>query len=303
MGIVVVGTVAYDSIETPFGEVEEVLGGSALYFTVSASFFAPVKLVAVVGQDFELGKIEFLKDRKVDLEGLQVAEGKTFRWKGYYDYNLNEAHTLETQLNVLEQFDPVLPPSYRKEDFLFLANIDPDLQLKVLDQIEAPRFVAADTMNFWIESKPEKVWEVFSRVNAITINEGEIRQITGEYNLVRASRKILDIRPDYVIIKRGEYGVLLFEKTGDIFFAPAYPLEEVFDPTGAGDTFAGGLMGFLASGNNADIKQEIRRAVLYGSVLASYNVEKFSFNRLLEISRQDIENRFEEFLSFCKLEK
>ncbi len=301
MSIVVVGTVAYDSIETPFGKVEEILGGSALYFTVSASFFAPVKLVAIVGKDFEFSKIAFLKDRQVDLEGLNISEGKTFRWKGYYDYNLNEAHTIETQLNVLESFNPELPEDYKKEKYLFLANIDPDLQLKVLNQMESPHFIAADTMNFWIASKKEKVFEVFSRVDAVTINEGEIRELTEEYNTVKAARKILNLGPQYVIIKRGEYGVLVFEKSGDIFFAPAYPLEVVFDPTGAGDTFAGGMMGYLASKKDSGL--EIRRAVVYGSVLASFNVEKFSFNKLLEISTQEVEDRFREFLSFCRVEK
>ena len=301
MGIVVVGTVAYDSIETPFGKVEDVLGGSALYFTVAASFFSPVKLVAIVGNDFELGRIEFLKDRKVDLDGLNVVEGRTFRWKGFYDYNLNEAHTLETQLNVLTQFDPILPENYQNEDFLFLANIDPDLQLKVLSQMKSRPFAAADTMNYWIASKKEKVLEVFSRVDAVTINESEIRQLTEEYSLVKAARKILELGASYVIIKRGEYGVLLFEKSGEIFFAPAFLLEEVFDPTGAGDTFAGGVMGYLSQ--KGEIEKNIRKAIVYGSVLASFNVEKFSFNKLLEISLQDIEDRYKEFLKFCLLEK
>ncbi len=300
MGIVVVGTVAYDSIETPFGKVEETLGGSALYFTVAASFFTRVGIVAVIGEDFDLGKISFLKDRNVSFDGLYVEKGKTFRWKGYYSYNLNEAHTLDTQLNVLENFDPILPEEFTRKDLLFLANIDPELQLKVLDQMKNVKFSAADTMNFWIDSKKEKVMEVFSRVNAVTINEGEIRELTEEYNLVKAARKILDIGPEHVIIKRGEYGVLVFEKSGEVFFVPAYPLEKVFDPTGAGDTFAGGFMGFLDS--QGEIKRNLRKAVIYGSVLASYNVEKFSFLKLLEISRQDIDERYREFLNFCRVE-
>ncbi len=300
MAIVVAGTVAYDSIKTPFGEMENALGGSALYFTVSASFFSPVKLVAVIGEDFDLSKIGFLKEKGVDFSGIEIKKGKTFRWKGYYDYNLNEAHTLETQLNVLTMFSPSLPEAYTEESFLFLANIDPELQIRIINQMKNLKFSAADTMNYWIESKPEKVKEAFSLVNAVTINEAEVREITGEYNLVKAARKIFDLGPDYVIIKRGEYGVLVFDKNGKTFFVPAYPLEEVFDPTGAGDTFAGGLMGYLAM--KGDTKK-LRKAVVYGSVMASFNVEEFSFNKLRKISKEEIEKRFQEFLSFCQVEE
>ena len=241
MGIVVVGTVAFDTVETPFGKGENVLGGSATYFSTSASFFTDVSLVAVVGEDFPEEHSQFLRSREIDLQGLQRIPGKTFHWTGKYGYDLNEAQTIDTQLNVLLDFKPELPPSYRDTDVLFLANIDPELQLEVLDQVNRPRLVACDSMNFWISSKPAALKEVMKRVDIVVINEGEARMLTGEANLVKAARQIISLGCKRLVVKRGEYGVLMF--TADsVFAAPAYPLEEVFDPTGAGDTFAGGFM-------------------------------------------------------------
>lgn len=299
MGIVVVGSLAFDDIKTPFGEVKNVLGGSALYFSAAASFFNSVSIVAVVGDDFNFEEIKFLENKNVDLSNVVTEEGKTFHWKGYYDFNLNEAHTIETHLNVFAGFKPELKGDIIEEDFLFLANIDPELQLRVIEQMKNPRFIAADTMNYWIENKRDKVAEVFSKVDAITINEAEIRQFTGEFNLKIASKKILDLGVRYVIIKRGEYGVLMIDKYGRIFFTPAYLLDSVFDPTGAGDSFAGGMMGYLSI--NESVEDSLRKSIVYGSVMASYNVEDFSIKRLKELSASDIEKRYNHFLSYCEI--
>jgi sugar/nucleoside kinase (ribokinase family) len=295
MGIVVVGTVAFDTIETPFGRGENVLGGSATYFSTSASFFTDVSLVAVVGEDFPAEHVAFLKSREIDLQGLQTIPGKTFHWTGRYGYDLNEAQTLDTQLNVLLDFKPELPDAYRATDVLFLANIDPELQLQVLDQVTKPKLIACDTMNFWIASKPEALREVMRRVDIVIINEGEARQFTGEANLVKAARQILALGCRRLVVKRGEYGVLMF--TADsVFAAPAYPLEAVYDPTGAGDTFAGGFVGYLA--NTGDLSEDgIRQAVVMGTVMASYNVEDFSLNRLKKLTYQEIEARYRSFKS------
>jgi sugar/nucleoside kinase (ribokinase family) len=293
MGIVVVGTVAFDTVETPFGRGENVLGGSATYFSTSASFFTDVSLVAVVGDDFPAEHISFLKSRDIDTEGLQRIPGKTFHWTGRYGYDLNEAQTLDTQLNVLTEFRPHLPESYRDADYLFLANIDPDLQTEVLDQVRRPKLVACDTMNFWISSKPEALKKVLRKVDIVVINEGEARQFTNQSNLVKAARDIIALGCKRLVVKRGEYGVLMF--TADsVFAAPAYPLEEVFDPTGAGDTFAGGFMGYLA--NTGDLSEEgIRQAIVFGSVMASFNVEDFSLNRMKRLEYREIEARYRNF--------
>jgi sugar/nucleoside kinase (ribokinase family) len=290
MGIVVVGTVAFDTVETPFGKGENVLGGSATYFSTSASFFTDVSLVAVVGDDFPEGHLEFLRSRDIDLEGLARIPGKTFHWTGRYGYDLNEAETLETRLNVLMEFRPHLPPAYRQAEYLFLANIDPDLQMEVLKQVERPKLVACDTMNFWISSKPEALRNVIREVDIFIINEGEARQISGEANLVKAARAILKLGVRTLIVKRGEYGVLMFTGTS-VFAAPAYPLEEVYDPTGAGDTFAGGFMGYLANTGNVS-EEGIRQAIICGSVMASFNVEDFSLNRMKSLSYAEIEGRY-----------
>ncbi|MBT0653613.1 PfkB family carbohydrate kinase [Geomobilimonas luticola] len=300
MGIVVVGTVAFDTVETPFGRGENVLGGSATYFSTSASFFTDVSLVAVVGEDFPEEHVRFLRSRDIDVSGLACIPGKTFHWTGRYGYDLNEAQTLDTQLNVLTQFRPDLPEAYREADYLFLANIDPDLQLEVLDQVRHPRLVACDTMNFWISSKPEALKKVLQRVDMVVINEGEARQFTGEANLVKAARQIVSLGCKRLVVKRGEYGVLMFTASS-IFAAPAYPLEEVFDPTGAGDTFAGGMMGYLANtGNLSD--EGIRQSIVFGSVMASFNVEDFSLNRLKSLDYREIEERYRTFRSMTHFE-
>ncbi|HLC19254.1 MAG TPA: PfkB family carbohydrate kinase [Thermodesulfobacteriota bacterium] len=293
MSILVVGSVAFDSVKTPFGNVNDVLGGSATYFSTSASYFTDVRLVAVVGTDFPDEHVEMLKTRGVDVEGLRKVPGKTFRWRGYYEYDLNQAHTLETQLNVFSGFDPDIPESYRDCEYVFLANIDPVLQLKVLDQVRNPKLVACDTMNFWIEGKPDELRKLLKRVELFVINEGEAREFTGESSLVKAARKILDMGPSTLIVKRGEYGALMFNARS-VFSAPAYPLEDIFDPTGAGDSFAGGLVGYLAS--TGDLTEEnFRKAMIFGSVMASYNVEAFSLGRLGSLDIEDIRSRYNDF--------
>jgi sugar/nucleoside kinase (ribokinase family) len=293
MSILVVGSVAFDSVETPFGKVDNVLGGSATYFSTSASFFTDVNLVAVVGEDFPQEHVDFLRSRNIDLAGLAREAGKTFHWQGKYGFDLNEAQTLATHLNVFESFKPLIPAEYVAADYLFLANIDPDLQLEVLNQVQRPRIVACDTMNFWISSKPDVLKKLIARVDILIINEGEVRQLSGEANLVKAARKLLDFGVKTLIVKRGEYGVLMFNHAS-VFAAPAYPLEEVFDPTGAGDTFAGGFMGYLA--NTGDASEEgIRQAIIFGSVMASFNVEDFSLNRLKSLDYSEIEQRYRSF--------
>ena len=294
MDILVVGSVAFDSVETPFGKVEEALGGSATYFSTSASFFADVALVAVVGDDFPEEHVDMLRERGVDVDGLQrVKGGKTFRWKGRYDYDLNQAHTLETHLNVFSDFTPDLPESYRDAPVVFLANIDPELQMKVLDQVKNPGLVACDTMNYWIESKPDALKELFKRVDLLVINEGEAREFAGEANLVKAAEMILGCGPKTLIVKRGEYGALMFT-AASVFSAPAYPLEDIYDPTGAGDTFAGGLLGYLA--NTGEFSDEnVRRGIIFGSVMASFNVEAFSMDRLKKLDMAEVNGRYGDF--------
>lgn len=301
MSVLVVGTVAIDSVETPFGVGENILGGSATYFATSASFFTDVNLVGVIGEDFPGEHLEFLKSRNIDLRGLVQESGKTFHWKGKYGFDLNEAQTLDTQLNVLQTFNPQIPAEYADAEYLILANIDPSLQLEVLAQVKKPRVIACDTMNFWISSKPEVLKEVIAKVDFFIINEGEARQLTGEVNLIKASRAILAMGAKNLIIKRGEYGVLLFTN-GSIFAAPAYPLESVFDPTGAGDTFAGGFMGYLASTGNLS-EESIRQAIIYGSVMASFNVEDFSLDRLRTLQYSEIEERFRDFKRMTHFEQ
>ncbi|MCP3678279.1 MAG: sugar kinase [Deltaproteobacteria bacterium] len=293
MSILVVGSVAFDSVETPFGKADEVLGGSGTYFSTAASYFADINLVAVVGEDFPDSHLDFMKERGINIDGLQKVEGKTFRWKGRYEYDLNQAHTLETHLNVFESFDPVIPDSYRDAEYVFLANIDPELQLKVVEQVRNPKLVACDTMNFWIEGKPDALKRLLNKTDIFVINEGEAREFTGESNLIKASRKILDYGPTTLIVKRGEYGALMFSGQ-TIFSAPAYPLEDIFDPTGAGDSFAGGFMGYLANTENLN-EDGIRQAIILGSVMASFNVEDFSLNRLKNLTNEEIKERYGEF--------
>lgn len=300
MGILVVGSVAFDSVETPFGVVEEVLGGSATYFATAASYFTDVSLVAVVGGDFPKEHADFLRSRNIDLRGLVRNPGDTFRWKGRYGYDLNEAQTLETRLNVFESFKPSIPPEYADADFVFLANIDPDLQMEVLRQVNKPRIIASDTMNFWISSKPEALKKVIGKVDILIINDAEARQLSREPNLVKSARMILSLGVKTLIVKRGEYGVLMFAGNS-IFAAPAYPLEKVFDPTGAGDTFAGGFIGYLANtGNLTDAG--IRQAIIFGSVMASFTVEDFSLNRIKSLDYREIEERYRGFKAMTHFE-
>ncbi|MCY1023135.1 PfkB family carbohydrate kinase [Pyxidicoccus sp. MSG2] len=294
MSLLVVGSVALDSVETPFGQKEDILGGSATYFSTSASFFTPARVVAVVGEDFPEAHLNFLRGRGIDLEGLTRESGRTFRWKGRYGYELNEAQTLDTQLNVFQAFSPKLPEAYRDTPYVFLGNIHPELQAQVLDQVRAPKLVAADTMNFWINGSRAALLKTLKRVNLLFVNDAEARQLAGEHNVVKAARAILGMGPQRVVIKRGEYGALLFDH-GHIFACPAFPLAEVFDPTGAGDTFAGGFMGALATSSGNLDAGVLRRAMVMGSVMASFTVEKFSLERLREVTRPEIHARFAEF--------
>ncbi len=291
--VLVVGSVALDSVETPFGRADEVLGGSATYFASSASHFAPVQLVGVVGHDYPVDRLAPLAGRGVDLGGLERADGASFRWRGRYRHDLNAAETLETHLGVFSNFRPKIPATFRAAPFVFLANIDPRLQLQVLEQVERPRLVACDTMNFWIESRRPELVQLLGRVDLITLNDGEARQLTEQANLVQAARWILDRGPRYVVIKKGEHGAFMFTRDS-VFFAPAYPLEAVFDPTGAGDSFAGGFIGYLASTGDL-AERALRRAVVVGSAMGSFAVEQFSNGRLLEITRDDIDRRVQEF--------
>jgi sugar/nucleoside kinase (ribokinase family) len=268
MSVLVVGSVALDSVETPFGKAEEVIGGSGTFFSAAASHLAPVQLVGVIGDDYPVDRLEALKARGVDVSGVETAEGMSFRWRGRYRHDLNSAETLETHLGVFSRFSPKIPEKFRSAPFVFLANIDPRLQLDVLQQVEKPKLVACDTMNFWIESRRPELLELLNHVDLITINDGEARQLTEKANLVKAARWIMDRGPKHVIIKKGEHGAFMFNQES-IFFAPAYPLEEVFDPTGAGDSFAGGFIGYLA--RSGDLSEEnMRRAVVYGSAMGSF---------------------------------
>lgn len=296
--LMVVGTVAIDSVETPFGKKDSVFGGSASYFSYAASFFTPVELIAVVGEDFPLEYRRILEERPIGLDHLETIHGKTFHWKGKYESDLNTAHTLDTQLNVLLDFKPELKAD-REPGFLFLANIDPDLQLKVLEQVKRPkcRFVACDTMNFWIEGKRPELERVLSRVDMIMINDGEARLLAREANLIRAARKIQGMGPGGVVIKKGEHGAFLFYRE-QFFILPAYPLEEVFDPTGAGDSFAGGVMGYLAKTGDLSF-ENLKRAVLHGAVIASFTVEDFGLERLRTLRDGEIHDRLVDFRRLC----
>ncbi|HLV60076.1 MAG TPA: PfkB family carbohydrate kinase [Fredinandcohnia sp.] len=295
MSILAVGSIALDSLETPFGKREEVPGGSATFFSTAASFFGPVQIVGVVGEDFPEEHLDFLRSRGVDLGGVVRAKGPTFRWKGRYGYDLNEAHTLETHLNVFGSFDPELPPELRRPDILFLGNIHPELQAKVLDQVEVrPRLVAADTMNFWIEGTRPQLLQVLERVDMLFVNDAEARQLAGEHNIIKAARAILRMGPKRAVIKRGEYGALLFED-GHVFAAPAYPLEDVFDPTGAGDSFAGGFLGYLAHRRRELSMDAMRQACIAGATMASFCVEKFSLERFRELREEEIAQRLAAF--------
>ena len=293
MNLLVVGSVALDSVETPYGMVDNALGGSAVYFSVSASYFTDVGVVAVIGLDFPEDHLNFLKSKRIDLRGLKRESGLTFHWKGRYSGDLNEAETIDTKLNVFEDFRPYIPEEYRESSFVFLANIDPELQLNVLEQVKRPKLTICDTMNFWIEGKLEQLKEIIKRVDILIINEGEVRQLSRETNLIKAYQKISSYGPKILVVKQGSYGALLFTPSS-VFSAPAYPLEELSDPTGAGDCFAGGFVGYLAKSQDTT-EDKLRKAVIYGSVMASFNVEDFSLGRLKTLTNDEIEKRFESF--------
>jgi sugar/nucleoside kinase (ribokinase family) len=289
MSVLVVGSVALDSVETPFGKADDVLGGSANFFSASASLLTKVSVVGVIGSDYPVEKLEPLRKRGVDYSGLEKAEGQSFRWRGRYRHDLNSAETLETHLGVFSHFSPKIPDKLRDSPFVFLANIDPRLQLDVLEQVKKPKLVACDTMNFWIQSRRPDLLKLLSLVDLVTLNDAEARQLTEKFNLVQAAQWIMARGPRHVIIKKGEHGAFMFTQNS-IFFAPAFPLESVFDPTGAGDSFAGGFIGYLSE--TGDLSEaNMRRAVIYGSVMGSFAVEKFSIERLLTVTRAEIDQR------------
>lgn len=296
MSLLTVGTVAFDDIETPMGRAEKVVGGAATYISLAASYFTPnVKIVSVIGDDFPREVLSDLQKRGIDLEGLQIRQGeKSFFWAGRYHRNLNNRDTLDTQLNVLADFDPILPEGYKNAEFVMLGNLTPDVQMRVIDQLEQrPKLIALDTMNFWMDTALSSLLEVLTKIDVLTINEEEARQLTGEYSLVKAAQAIFRLGPSYLVIKKGEHGALLFHKD-QIFFAPALPLAEVHDPTGAGDTFAGGFIGYLAASKNLDF-DNMKRAVIFGSALASFCVERFSIERLTNLTQQEIRARVQQF--------
>jgi sugar/nucleoside kinase (ribokinase family) len=293
MSLLIVGSIALDTIETPSGRVVEVLGGAATYSSVAAAHFADVQVVGVVGEDFPPQYEKMLRDRKIDTLGLAKLEGKTFRWEGKYFTDLNKRETIRTELNVFEQFDPELPELYKNTKYIFLANIHPSLQLRVLEQVKAPKLVVCDTMNLWINTALKDLEKLVKKVDIIMLNDEEARMLTGEYSLAKAGANLLKRGLTAAVIKRGEHGATVFHRQG-VFFAPAYPLEDVKDPTGAGDTFAGGFAGYLAKTGKKTFA-DIKLAAIYGSVLASFSVEEFSLKKLLTIKKPQIDKRFREF--------
>lgn len=300
--IVVVGSMAFDSIETPYGHADQALGGSANYFSLAASFFAPVKCVSVVGKDYPQTHLALLRAKGVDTSGIQQTQGKTFFWAGKYHDTMQEAETVETQLNVFENFEPTIPESYRNAEYVFLGNIMPELQLDVLTQVKKPKFVCLDTMNFWITGKREKLIEAISKTNGIIINEGELRLLTQTHNLVKAAKIVRKWGPSILVVKRGEYGAVLFHND-EVFSAPGLPLDNVIDPTGAGDTFAGGFMGFLAAQDNLKDEKLFKQAVIYGCVLASFTVQEFSFKSLLPLTMPEIKQRYQKFIHLTQFDE
>lgn len=292
MGILVVGSIALDTVKTPFGEAQDALGGSAVYFSAAASYFAPVKVVGVVGDDFDMEGLSFLLERDVDLTGVSVESGRTFRWSGVYDNDMNTRETLETQLNVFARFRPSIPDQYKDSPYVFLANIDPELQLDVLRQVHEPKWVVCDTMNFWIEGKKEALLELLGKVDIIILNDSETRQLASETNLIKASKQVLAMGPEVVIVKKGEHGAYMVSERYGLFSIPAFPTESVFDPTGAGDTFAGGFVGYLGRIDQVT-SDTLRQAMVYGTVMASFNVEQFSIERLRHLDYAEIRSRFD----------
>jgi sugar/nucleoside kinase (ribokinase family) len=303
MSVLVVGTVAFDAIETPFGKTDKIVGGAATYICLSSSFFInKLNLVSVVGEDFPNEAIQMLKNKSVDIEGLQIKKGeKTFFWSGKYHNDMNTRDTLDTQLNVLENFDPIVPEKFQESEFLMLGNLMPSVQKKVLDQMKKrPKLVVLDTMNFWMDLFMDDLKEALKEVDVLTINDEEARQLSGEYSLVKAAKIILAMGPKYLIIKKGEHGALLFDNE-EVFFAPALPLEEVFDPTGAGDSFAGGFIGYLAKTDDISF-ENMKRAVINGSAMASFCVEKFGTQKLTEINQDDVDARINKFVNLVQFD-
>ncbi|MBA3646672.1 MAG: bifunctional hydroxymethylpyrimidine kinase/phosphomethylpyrimidine kinase [Gemmatimonadaceae bacterium] len=301
MSVLVVGSVALDSVETPFGKADDVLGGSATFFSASASHLTQVSVVGVVGNDYPVAQLDQLKKRGVDFSGLEQADGPSFRWRGRYSHDLNSAETLETHLGVFSHFSPKIPEKLRSSPYVFLANIDPRLQLDVLEQVKDPKLVACDTMNFWIQSRRPELLKLLERVDLVTLNDGEARQLTEKSNLVQAAQWILSRGPKHVLIKKGEHGAFMFTRDS-VFFAPAFPLESVFDPTGAGDSFAGGFIGYIAK--TGDLSEaNMRRAVVHGSVMGSFAVEKFSIERLMTVTKAEIDQRVKQLRRLVTFEE
>ena len=307
MSIVVVGSVAFDCLKTPYGERQKILGGAATHFSLSASYFTDVRVVAVVGEDFTSEEESVMTRRGVDTRGIQHAKGKTFFWAGEYGENVNEAKTLDTQLNVFESFDPKIPTEYGDSEYLFLANIDPALQVRVRDSMKGVKLVGGDTMNFWISSQRQNLGEMLKRVDVLLINDGEAKMLAGETSLPRAAHKVLEMGPKALVIKHGEYGATIFFRNGEFagghhpFRAPALPLDEVRDPTGAGDSFAGGFMGYIASQGEVT-RRVLKQAMFYGSVMGSFSVERFGTERLQSLTREEIDERFNTFRELTHLD-
>ena len=300
--LLIVGTVAFDAIETPFGKTDKILGGAATYIGLSSSHFdIETAIVSIVGEDFPADHLNLLSSKGINIEGIEIVKGgKTFFWRGKYHNDLNSRDTLETQLNVLADFKPVVPENFGDAEFIMLGNLHPLVQLSVLDQVKDPKLVVLDTMNFWMDNAWDDLVKVIAKVDVITINDEEARQLTGEHSLVKAARKISQMGPEYVVIKKGEHGALLFNKE-QIFFAPALPLEEVFDPTGAGDTFAGGFTGYLAESGDISF-QNMKNAVIYGSGMASFCVEKFGTERMENLSENEVKSRMKEFKNLTQFD-
>ncbi len=307
MSIVVVGSVAFDSLKTPFGTRAKILGGAATHFSLAASYFTDVRVVAIVGEDFTAEEEAVMTRRGVDTRGIQHAKGKTFFWAGEYGDNVNEAKTLDTQLNVFEKFDPQIPAEYKDSEYLFLANIHPALQVQVRDSMKGVKLVGGDTMNFWISSQRENLSEMLKRVDVLLINDGEAKMLSGDGSLPRAARKVLEMGPKALVIKHGEYGATIFFRDGEFagghhpFRAPALPLDEVRDPTGAGDSFAGGFMGYIASQGEVT-RRVLKHAMFYGSVMGSFAVERFGTERMQGLTRKEIDERFEMFRELTHLD-
>ncbi|MGE0567750.1 MAG: PfkB family carbohydrate kinase [Bacteroidia bacterium] len=303
MSLLVVGTVAFDAIETPFGKTDKIIGGAASYIALAASYFnKDIHLVSVIGDDFPNDFLNLLKNEGVNLEGLQIKKGeKSFFWSGKYHNDLNTRDTLETQLNVLETFDPIVPDSGKNVDFLMLGNLVPAVQLKVINQMaNRPKLIVLDTMNFWMDVAMDDLKETLKHIDVLTINDSEARQLSGEYSLVKAAQKILKMGPKVLVVKKGEHGALLFNEK-EVFFAPALPLEEVFDPTGAGDSFAGGFIGYLAKTNDISF-ENMKRAIIFGSAMASFTVEKFGTERLIGLSQKDVDERVQDFIDLVQFD-